>query len=313
MAKLVWYNSPKTADGWVRESPVIIESVEYDDWEGNVYFTTPAEFVPGNALIAVYDAGGEVLWSWNIWAVENYDCNAEARQVGRYMMMDRNLGAMAGREAMNSSDKRAAAWALGNYYQWGRKDPFPAARSYDDTGFGSEMYWGLPTYTPIEELQQDYSSESWGARNMMFGKIGANNAYAVGDKAVDDAVALSVKYPYRWMAKEVSGVQADNWHTPSYSWFNNTGSAENQTGWFWLWGSEYVGDNLKSIYDPCPAGWKVAPPEALDFALAALRNSMKNRSGVTLVHTISISPIPDSGSRPSTAAISVRSRTRCSC
>ena len=25
---------------------------------------------------------------------------------------------------------------------------------------------------------------------------------------------------------------------------------------------------------------------------------MKNRSGVTLVHTISISPIPDSGSRP---------------
>ena len=215
VAKLVWYNSPKTADGWVRESPVTIESVEYDDWEGNVYFTTPAEFVPGNALIAAYDAGGEVLWSWNIWAVENYDCDAEARQVGRYMMMDRNLGAMAGREAMNSSDKRAAAWALGNYYQWGRKDPFPAAAEYDDTGFGSEMYWGLPTYTPIEELQQDYSSESWGARNMMFGKIGANNAYAVGDKAVDDAVALSVKYPYRWMAKEVSGVQADNWHTPS--------------------------------------------------------------------------------------------------
>ena len=48
---------------------------------------------------------------------------------------------------------------------------------------------------------------------MMFGKIGANNAYAVGDKTVDDAVALSVKYPYRWMAKEVSGVQADNWYT----------------------------------------------------------------------------------------------------
>ena len=105
---------------------------------------------------------------------------------------------------------------------------------------------------------------------MMFGKIGANNAYAVGDKTVDDAVALSVKYPYRWMAKEVSGVQADNWYTPSYSWFNNTDSAENQTGWFWLWGSEYVGDNLKSIYDPCPAGWKVAPPEALDFALGSV-------------------------------------------
>lgn len=175
------------------------------------------------------------------------------------------------------------------------------------------MYWGLPTYTPIEELQQDYSSESWGARNMMFGKIGANNAYAVGDKAVDDAVALSVKYPYRWMAKEVSGVQADNWHTPSYSWFNNTGSAENQTGWFWLWGSEYVGDNLKSIYDPCPAGWKVAPPEALDFALGNVAELDENRSGVTPVHTISISPIPDSGSQPSTAAISVRSPTRCSC
>lgn len=104
-----------------------IESVEYDDWEGNVYFTTPAEFVPGNALIAAYDAGGEVLWSWNIWAVENYDCDAEARQVGRYMMMDRNLGAMAGREAMNSSDKRVAAWGFRQLLSVGAQGPVPGS------------------------------------------------------------------------------------------------------------------------------------------------------------------------------------------
>lgn len=50
----------------------------------------------GNAVIGAYDAGGALIWSWHIWAV-NYDPEKTENQVvfNGYAMMDRNLGALA--------------------------------------------------------------------------------------------------------------------------------------------------------------------------------------------------------------------------
>ena len=173
--RLVWYNTPMTADGYPDRSPVELGSLMYE--LGTVYFSTPEPFVPGNVLIAAYNESGEILWSWNIWAAENYDPDATARPAGRYTMMDRNIGAVAGPEVRNSPDEQAVL-AVGNYYQWGRKDPFPAPAAYRDDGLdgGEEMFWGLPTHTPIAEYQQDYSSESWGAANLIFGSNPSANS-----------------------------------------------------------------------------------------------------------------------------------------
>ena len=85
--------------------------------EGNhVIFSTPKDFTPGNALIAVKSITGKILWSWHIWAVD-FDPEGYA-QIYRSgaMMMDRNLGALNN----DVGDVRA----FGLYYQWGRKDPF---------------------------------------------------------------------------------------------------------------------------------------------------------------------------------------------
>ena len=70
--------------------------------------------------------------------------------------MDRNLGAMIGLEAKDESDPVKAAWAIGNYYQWGRKDPIPTASEYGkaDNALQGSMKWGLPTYTPLENLKK---------------------------------------------------------------------------------------------------------------------------------------------------------------
>ncbi len=68
----------------------------------------------GNALIAVKDIEGEILWSWHIWVCD-YDPGTTAQTyISGAVMMDRNLGAI--------SDSGRSAYGL--YYQWGRKDPF---------------------------------------------------------------------------------------------------------------------------------------------------------------------------------------------
>ena len=82
----------------------------------------------GNAVIGAYDAGGTMIWSWHIWAV-NYNPETSKVLFNGYNMMDRNLGALANDNS--TTDKILASYGL--YYQWGRKDPF---------------YWGETTEVP---------------------------------------------------------------------------------------------------------------------------------------------------------------------
>ena len=271
---LLWYNTPKPADGWSHASPIVEDFLVYED--GYVKFLTSSPFVPGNAVIAAYDESNTIIWSWNIWAVEGYDPDANVRNVAGYYMMDRNLGAIAGPEVMNNADKREAAWAIGNYYQWGRKDPFPAAAEYDDSGYGEEMYWGLPTYTTVAELAQDFSGTSWGSSDMMFGSNAAANCRPLGTIlgtgfTTEQGVAESIAYPYRWISYEGSDCR---WN--EYLWmfdYNALTSTEERGSWRYLWGAPEIdkiedNDNEKTIYDPCPVGYKVAPAYAYAFALA---------------------------------------------
>lgn len=51
----------------------------------------------GNALVAVYDAGGTILWSWHIWCLPNdrpQDDRYTNRAGEQFLVMDRNLGAI---------------------------------------------------------------------------------------------------------------------------------------------------------------------------------------------------------------------------
>jgi len=94
----------------------VIKTVTYDD--GIVKFSTPGTLVNGNALIAVKDANGEILWSWHIWVCKDYDPiimqQVYANDAG--IMMDRDLGA--------TSATPGSVNSFGLLYQWGRKDPF---------------------------------------------------------------------------------------------------------------------------------------------------------------------------------------------
>lgn len=96
----------------------VIQKISFDG--NNVHFFLPSNPVPGNALIAVKDALGTILWSWHIWVVDFDPVKNANVLVGGNMMMDRNLGALSVIPAGDDQDYGA----YGLLYQWGRKDPF---------------------------------------------------------------------------------------------------------------------------------------------------------------------------------------------
>ena len=92
------------------------ESIKLE--EGYVHFMLPYEPKEGNALIAVKDANGTILWSWHIWVVDFDPNDTQKKYNTGLVMMDRNLGATS---VVPSSFPDYTAYGL--YYQWGRKDP----------------------------------------------------------------------------------------------------------------------------------------------------------------------------------------------
>ena len=253
-AALLWYSNPEENESL---SPVVASSVSFDPSSGRISFRTPESFVEGNAVIAAFDASGNILWSWNIWAVEGWDSQASAKTAGRYVFMDRNLGAVAGADA-DVSDVRTAAKAIGNYYQWGRKDPFPAARTYTDS-YKVEEGWGLYAWTPLEAYKVSgnkiFSTDRTANGRMLGSTLGSGYT-------LEDAVEESARYPHKWMFSGNSDTVF-----PQYSWFTAEGQFEARTllermEWRYLWGSTDNVSNVKTVYDPCPPGWKVPTADA---------------------------------------------------
>lgn len=81
----------------------------------------------GNALVAIRDAEGTILWSFHLWIspVET------VLYPNGYYVLDRNLGARSNTKGEKSS------WGL--YYQWGRKDPMPELMK------GNATWWASAT------------------------------------------------------------------------------------------------------------------------------------------------------------------------
>lgn len=178
----------------------LIKDIYLDD-DGYVVFSTADVYKAGNALVAVRDDDGVILWSWHIWMVDYNPDNDYDLYSGHADMpvMDRNLGAI--------SDIPGDVGALGLLYEWGRKDPF---LNSGDIGSDDEAAAtvGFPSSVPC--------SEETGT--------------------IEYAVRNPMTYIY--------------WGS-NYDWVNDM-DVENTR-----WGS------VKTIYDPCPAGWRVPDGDAV--------------------------------------------------
>lgn len=164
-----------------------------------VFFNTPDPLINGNALVAVKDNDGTILWSWHLWICDGFDPDASAQAVKgntNGLFMDRNLG------ALDSSP--SSQLCNGLFYQWGRKDPFMGTA--DRTSKTPVAMASTCTETLLE-----IDSEEFG-----------NIEYAIS-------------HPTFYLF---------NPYTPK-DWVYS--SRDNE-----LWRKD-----MKTVYDPCPVGWKV--------------------------------------------------------
>ena len=185
-AEILWETKNTTDAVSVNE---VIKSVTLS--ESKVIFEVPSPIVPGNAVIAVKDASGTILWSWHIWVAE-FDPNA-ATQVygGEYVMMDRNLG------ALNTTYGDVLSFGL--FYQQGRKDPFIGCGNLSTYEFAATAPAGLISYN-----SGGSTNESIANPNIVYGFFDSmwtdeKNMYdpcPVGWKVPSDAVWASFSADY---------------------------------------------------------------------------------------------------------------------
>ena len=231
----LWVSKVEGKDG-----NALISNVSYAD--GTVSFT--ASDAEGNALLAAFDAAGEIVWSWHIWMTDmpevyDYQNNFIEQSGGLtdgYYCMDRNLGA-------TSAELWGGYETFGLYYQWGRKDPF----------IGDKQ----------EEREQEYVEANgrleWIEKTPVFGNSNqltiCNTAYA---QAKWEAIPTSSQvgtfeyaaaHPMTFLTSGTGSVA--NWLDVK----SLDASIKNSIIYdpdLSLWRPFQ-----KSVYDPCPAGYQV--------------------------------------------------------
>lgn len=205
------------------EHNAIISDVSFAD--GRITFTTGSK--RGNAVIGLLDSRGDCIWSWHIWSVD-YDIESSGQTYfSGKTFMDRNLGALT-TDCTQSSSR-------GMYYQWGRKDPFIYPANNQDTRKFADA-----VYASGYEYGESYPDTSSDPESMM-------------------SISWATAHPTTYM----NGAFYSDWddRTTISDWLYDPRPN--------LWGNPTTSSNTvtatstKSIYDPCPPGWKTPSPQDL--------------------------------------------------
>lgn len=208
------------------------EIIEGTPTYGRGYVSFATGRSEGNALIAVKDSKGKVLWSWHIWVTDNeitaHDhIGSEGNVIAQ--IMDRNLGAL-NNTPMDINNR-------GMIYQMGRKDPFIPSRSpYKD-------YSGITDYTNAPEYCNN--DPAWNRPNYEIGDGKGEWEMAAAFKApavfsAPGNIPYATQHPMRFLV---------GYYSNSTEWYSYGSDEESiRPG---LWAEE------KTIFDPCPPGYKV--------------------------------------------------------
>ena len=200
-ASLVWASFSTAVAPTENE---LIKDIRYNPSDGYVYFSTGDVYKEGNAIVAVKDGSGNILWSWHLW-ICNYGQYYFTGSNG-VKMMTRNLG------GLNSG---TSSLSFGMYYQWGRKDPFVGPSS------GATM---AAVYGAAKSIQVGSVSVETAIRNPTNYYVECNTAgrWTNGDHWCSDDTKLTL-----WSAsgKTIFDPCPPGWRTPSFSEITGMGTA----------------------------------------------------------------------------------------
>lgn len=206
-----------------------------------------------NAIVAVRDAGGTIMWSWHIWVTEHdvYNENVYGLQdwvdgtLNAYQLMGWNLGwvdgkmvyynqrdlsytftqDVSGRTAVLNVKQEGDALDYkdvgSTYYQWGRKDPIVALRNRNAVG--------RDDYRPQETIEDKYKYDL---------------------RTGPTTISESIRNPNIYYTRSSSNAWLNTSDFTTYLW--DTSSPANAD----------VKTSTKTIYDPSPRGYKIPPSRA---------------------------------------------------
>ena len=242
---------PAKAELLWQDAPGLISNVQYNNSQMQL-FVNPENYISfqvnaltirqGNAVIAIKDAGDNVLWSWHIWVTdENIGQTIEVtnHQSQKYKFMPVNLGWCDGRTETYAERSCKVKFTAGDaskeviikqvsasittggnhpYYEWGRKDPFPPSNGLANT---NKIWYDKDGNAHTESPQTE---------NLSTGIACIKNYILKPDV----------------MHSQYSG---DNTYANLWSADNNVYTANDE-------------NVIKTIYDPSPVGFKLPPSNA---------------------------------------------------
>jgi hypothetical protein len=245
-AIVVWMDSPGLVTNPRLVGNGIFQSLAFD-----VEKETVAQ---GNAVVAVRDAGGTILWSWHIWAAhpsEGFDASNTSANTfdmesanATYKVMKSNIGWVCNtmeshparkvtvkvrqtgtnKEATFTVNQTAgpSGTTIGRnpYFQWGRKDPMPSAKTNNTT----------------EEIEL-FGSRVWTNANVEHGSI-----------------TEAIKNP------DIIYGTGSFWYVEDY--YNLWSATETKRAYSIR--NDKVTMNVKTIYDPSPVGFRVPVLDVFD-------------------------------------------------
>lgn len=267
----------------------------------------------GNALIGAYNSKGTIIWSWHIWVTPNepdnlanavvyttyrWDkngiYNTEPRVPG-YGIMPCNIGALdfrAGDMPDYSIDPKLTfpddqIRTFGMLYQFGRKDPFPPM-----------IYsTGTEDSNGTLEYEDKYTGDHYANNNRtIVHKTSAYNAtdylfYSVLGGNQSNPVQYAIAHPTVYMSGNTTTSDGNSYNRKNGDWCGVNFYSDG------LWGGTkgsggyaikegrttkahlYNNYGEKSIFDPCPKGWRVPPGDLwLGFTSTGL-NPTVEKSG----------------------------------
>lgn len=216
-------------------------------------FTIDPDYIQqANAVVAVRDAGDNIMWSWHIWVTEHkinetIDFQAYENKSTIYSIMPCNLGWVDGKmvfynprelKFVFTQDKTEKQQNMvltqagakldyrdigSTYYQWGRKDPIVALKNRNETG--------VEDYRPMETPEEKYQYKVVPGGVSMATAIQNPNIYYVQPNSESNY----------WLSSSSFTVKLWDGDTRDYGELNEIAST-------------------KTVYDPSPRGFKVPFP-----------------------------------------------------
>jgi hypothetical protein len=271
-AKLLWSDVPNLI------TSVNLRSGNTTRGEGTGEFyidfnvSSGTTFKPGNAVIAVF-AGSNIMWSWHIWVTPHArndtftaDCSVNS-DLGSKSFLTVPLGYVESStrvwpareykvritqsdggkytDVALEQDEHQLPQASCCYYQWGRKDPFPGFVATETSG----------------AMAIDGTYETTVTRRAVYNTDSSN----------------PLNYNVTTLTDAGSGIRRPTWFAGSKTQDGETSNRFPNKNYYDLWGctSDYNDNNKtgigtsfpsdigklsrKTVYDPCPIGFKVPP------------------------------------------------------